>query len=450
MCIEKRIQVTISEDKMSAWITLEDINCWSLTGVKEALRNHGVVFGISDAAIRACLLSNEGTPYKVAWGLPPHDEQPGKGTIPPMIVLKFGQSQGKPPNSLRVGPNFRDEWNKILARGAVRVGGVLAFVRNLDKCSLGLTVTGEKIPYFAQKPFLRCGPNSSPSRDGKYIIASTSGVPYVDNQIPGIMGRFEVIGNIGPETGNIAFPGNLTVKGDVLQGFQVSSWGSLIVTGNLSGSASCAGSIAVEGGINAPGEIVESGGSVSARFCENSVVRAYGDVAIAESIMHSVVETERELKLSKDRGRIVGGLIRAGIGVSAYSAGSTMGISTVVEVGASPKIRRELARLKKEISALRAEISRIKRTGISRRAKQDQLELDNLRLQRMGVLFEDREKELYARLASLENSIKKSGQGYFRAKLVLPGTTVAAGLDTVEFSCPEHKVEVGVRHNETD
>ena len=44
MCIEKRIQVTISEDKMSAWITLEDINCWSLTGVKEALRNHGVVF----------------------------------------------------------------------------------------------------------------------------------------------------------------------------------------------------------------------------------------------------------------------------------------------------------------------------------------------------------------------------------------------------------------------
>ena len=101
-----------------------------------------------------------------------------------------------------------------------------------------------------------------------------------------------------------------------------------------------------------------------------------------------------------------------------------------------PKIRRELARLKKEISALRAEISRIKRTGISRRAKQDQLELDNLRLQRMGVLFEDREKELYARLASLEDSIKKFGQGYFRAKLVLPGTTVVAGLDTVEFSCP--------------
>ncbi len=447
---EKSIQVTVSEDKMSAWIILEDNNSWSLISVKEALKKHGVVFGISDVAIRTCLLSNESIPYQVAWGLPPHDEQPGKGVIPPRIVLKFGQFHGKPPDSLKVGPNFRDEWKKILARGVVRAGGILAFIRNFDKCSVGLTVTGEKIPYFVRKPFLRYGPNSSPSKDGKYIIASASGVPYVCNQIPGIMTQFEVIGNIGPETGNIAFPGNLTVKGDVLQGFQVSSWGSLIVMGNLSGSASCAGTIAVEGGINAPGEIVESGGTVSARFCENSVVRAYGDVAIAESIMHSVVETERELKLSKGRGRIVGGLIRAGIGASTYSAGSTMGISTVVEVGASPKMRRELVRLKKEISALNAEINRIKRAGIRRSTKLDQLQLDNLRLHRMGVLFEDREKELYARLASLEDSIKKSGKGYFRAELVLPGTIVVAGLDTIEFPSLEHNVEVGVRRNETN
>ncbi len=122
-----------------------------------------------------------------------------------------------------------------------------------------------------------------------------------------------------------------------------------------------------------------------------------------------------------------------------------MGISTVVEVGANPKIRRELARLKKEISALRAgnKQDQAHRHQPERRNK---INLNSIIFAFKEWAYSSKiEKRLYARLASLEDSIKKSGQGYFRAKLVLPGTTVTAGLDTVEFSCPEHKVEVGVR-----
>ncbi|MGI6627378.1 MAG: DUF342 domain-containing protein [Bacillota bacterium] len=446
----KGIDVTVSTDKMSAYLKLSGKGDWSLREIRQALETHGVVFGISNAAIRTCLLGKRDTPYQVAWGLPPHDAPPGRGALAPRIVFNFGQSQGKPPDSLTVTTHFRDEWRKILARGAVRAGAILAFVRNLDKCSLGLTVTGEKLPFFANKPILRCGPNTTPSRDGKYIIASKSGIPYVDRQKPGVLGRLEVIGSIGPETGDISFPGDLTVKGDVFQGFRISSWGSLTITGNLSGSASCAQSITVEGGINAPGEIVESGSNVTGKFCENSVIRAYGDVVISESIMHSIVETEQELKLSKNKGRIVGGLIRAGIGVSAYCAGSAMGVPTVIEVGASPKIRRECERLRREITALKSEIERIKRTGSPISPRANQMTLDQLRLQRMSILFEDKEKGLYTRLVSLEEAIRKSKQGYFNAELVLPGTTLTNRMDTIEFTCPEHRIAIGVRGNEAN
>ena len=220
----------------------------------------------------------------------------------------------------------------------------------------------------------------------------------------------------------------------------------MIVNGNLAGSASCSGSAAVEGGINAPGGIIESGGSVSARFCENSVIRAYGDVAIAESIMHSVIETERELKLSGDKGRIIGGVVKAGLGVSAFSTGSSMGIPTVIEIGVSPKVRRELARLKKELYEVRTEIAKIKLTGVLK--DEDSANLDSMRLKRKCILLEDKEKEFSERAAIIEDSIRKAKPGHFSAEIVLPGTIVLCGLDPIEFTNAAKGIRMGC--NETN
>jgi len=47
--------------------------------------------------------------------------------------------------------------------------------------------------------------------------------------------------------------------------------------------------------------------------------------------MHSVVETEQQLVVSQERGRIVGGMAVSRLGVSTYAAGSPMGIATLVQ-----------------------------------------------------------------------------------------------------------------------
>ena len=441
-----RMEISISGDRMSAFLSLPEDGTWELSQIKRALNAKGVVFGISDAAIRSCISGKRNQPYQVAWGLSPPG---GKDPVRPKLVFNFGHSRGKPPDTLSARPGFRDEWNKLTSRGFVREKGILAFVRNLDRCGFAITVTGEKVPYFGHEPVLKCSSNARVSEDGRYIVAVKPGIPYVESNGVGVLCSITINGDIGPETGDITFPGDLTVRGDILQGFKVSTWGSLVITGNLYGSATSARSITVEGGINAPGEIVASGESITARYCENSVVRAVGNILITDAVMHSIIETEQALMASQDSGRIVGGLAIAKAGVSTHSAGSAMGIPTVFEIGVSPKLRKRCETLKRQVASVRAELQRVKHAGL-RRAGQDGHEFDNLRLQRMRTYYEDREKELGDLLDNIIDTIAKSKGGYFVAQHVLPGTKVLMGLSEIGFDYPEQGVHIGGKLGETD
>lgn len=447
---DENVEVIVSADKMAAYICINDDQDRSLDEIKDILKRYGVSFGISDIAIRTALSGQRGKPHQVAWGIPPHtdtleDEKTPAGS---KLVFKFGRSQGKPPETLNVGPNFRHEWSKINGLGSVRAGISLAFIRNPEECSFGMTVTGEKIPYIGSKPIFKCGPNTAPSPDGRYVLATRSGIPYIEDNMPGVLDHIKIVGNIGPETGNISFPGDLVIIGDVLQGFHVSAWGSLWIKGNLGGSASCAGNISVDGGINAPRDTIECGGTVSARFCENSVIRAQGDIVISEYIMHSIVETEQDVYLNTDIGRIVGGLTRARNTVITHSVGSIMNISTLIEIGVSPKIRREYENIRKDIEKVDEEIRRIGIMEPKGPSESKSMNIDALYLQRLSALFEDKRKGLLARLTAVEETMRKSREGYFYAQTVMPGTKIVSGTDVYEFNEVQHEVRIGVKNNE--
>ena len=120
--------------------------------------------------------------------------------------------------------------------------------------------------------------NARVSRDGGSIVSTTSGIPYQSVDGLGVLDHVEVVGDIGMGTGDVSFPGDLSVRGDVQPGFKVSASGDVLITGSLWGSATARGKIVVGGGINAPGESVESGRGVICRFCENSLVRSAGDI----------------------------------------------------------------------------------------------------------------------------------------------------------------------------
>jgi len=441
------LQVVISEDKMAAYIVIPAEGDFTVRDVKAALQRNGVVFGVSSQAVLQALSDQRGIPYQVAWGLKPEEgDIQGKG---PRVVSRFPESLGKPPVRVPVDTNFRREWARLLARGRVTEGTVLAFIRKPQSSVLGMTVTGERISFGEKTPF-RCGENAGFSKDGTTIVAKKRGIPYSEDGVPGVLALVEIDGDIGGVTGDVEFPGDVRVMGNVERGFCVSAWGSVTVDGNVWGSVPSGGSIAVGGGIIAPGEAVETGGDISAKFIENSMVRAYGDVVVGEAILHSVVESEKRVSVGGRDGRIVGGLVRASHGVTAGSVGTYMGIPTVIEIGTSPRERRELDQVKSQLEKTRAELEQIGRLFRGRTRPLGKGEYDGLRLQRMARLLEDKEKHLTGRLQALEEKLHTVSGGYFAAEKVFPGTRVVRGLTVVDVTSTRQHLRIGVSDCEAD
>lgn len=439
------LKVSVSEDRMSAFIRLPHDRDVTMQDLRDGLLSEGVKAGISPVALRGAITGPRGVFYQIAWGKKPASAgEPGA----PVVMCKFPDSQGPPAGIMEAAPGFRKAWKQLRDRGAVSAGDVLAFVRNVDKYPKALTVTGDQVACVEFPASIKPGKNAKLSRDGTAIISTRPGIPYQDADGVCVMDHVEVIGDVDSATGDISFPGDLSIKGDVQAGFRASATGDILISGNLWGSATARGRIVVSGGVNAPGEVVESGGGVTCRFCENSLVRSAGVVTVIEAVIHSVVETDASLETVGEKGKIVGGLVRAAKGVSATIAGTPMGIPTVIEVGVSPKMRHEQARMERELEKVRADLEEAERTGGKR--LQAEGNYDALRLLRMRRLWEDQEALLTRRLESFNETLSRLPKGYFEARHVLPGVRLVMGADVMEFTSPIDRVSKGAVPREAD
>lgn len=352
----------------------------------------------------------------------------------PLIVLKYRHSIGRPPGSIMADEGFKSAWQKMLDRGTVTAGAPLAFVRNPEG-------TQVRDAWSTVKP----GANVRVSSDGSMLLAEVPGIPYVADGEVGVLDHIEIVGNISSVTGDVEFPGDLSVRGSVEAGRRISAGGSIIISGTLCGSAIARGKIVVGGGINAPGHIIESGGGVVCRFCENSTIRSDGQVTVGEACLHSTIESEESIVVGDGTGRIVGGLTRAARGVKAGTVGTPMGTLTIVEVGISPKLRREHARLQSELARLKKELETVERNSRGPASRP----YDHLRITRVRKFLQDQAQELSEQLKHFEDMLGRSAPGYFWARSVLPGTRLVFGLSVQEFTAPADNLRLGVIPDET-
>ncbi|HHX29574.1 MAG TPA: DUF342 domain-containing protein [Firmicutes bacterium] len=432
------VKVVLSNDRMGAFVLLEPECDVTLEDLRVALRREGVTEGISPKALQEAVNGERGIAYQVAWGVPPSEssmESLGRATF----VLNYPESRGKPPEAIVVGADFAGSWRRLLSRGVVNAGASLGFVRSPSGLPKAVTVTGDEVPFVELGNDIKLGPNTALSADGLKIVSERPGIPYEDESGIGVLDHITIVGDIGPKTGNISFPGDISVKGSIAGGFSVSTSSNLLVSGNLWGSATARGKIVVAGGITAPGEFIESGAGITCKFCENSMIRSGGPITVEGALIHSVVETEDRVDVTGVGGRIVGGLVRAVTGLRANVVGSPMGIPTVVELGVTPRLRREVSRLERELEKITADLQRIaKPVGSLPR-------MDNMRLTRVKKLLQDREKAVRERLYLLKKSFDAMPKGRFEAESVLPGTRLVMGIDVHEFTSPIDKIIMGAR-----
>lgn len=188
------------------------------------------------------------------------------------------------------------------------------------------------------------GQNVYADPEGLRLFASVAGHVVTHGNRVNVLPVFEIKGNVDYSTGDVHFVGTVVVRGNVTSGFTVEAEQDIEVHGYVdAGFLRAGGHVHVRSGIQGAGRgTVKADGNVSARYIENAVVEAGGDVLVSDAIMHSRVSAGGKVSVTGSKGLIVGGTVRADQEVSAAVIGANLATATEIEVGANPALRDEL------------------------------------------------------------------------------------------------------------
>jgi uncharacterized protein (DUF342 family) len=131
----------------------------------------------------------------------------------------------------------------------------------------------------------------------------------------------------------------------------------VVISGVVEGAVvESGGDIIIARGMNGMNKgVLKAEGSIVSKFLENTTASA-GKSVSSGAIMYSHVQADEEVEVSGRKGMISGGHVSAGRKITVKNLGSDMGINTIVEVGADPKVKRRYRELQKEIAKFLKEI----------------------------------------------------------------------------------------------
>jgi len=350
----------ISDDKMKATVSIipftGEIYSPTLDEIKNDLAAAGVVYGIDEVIIKEMLqnrLIDE--PVVVAQGRPAVD---GKNAI---IEYFFNTEKKRTPFAMSEDGSV--DFREIGLIQTIKAGGILAKKVGLNKCTHGMSVTGQSIPATDGKDIiLPKGKNTLLSEDGTELIATVKGQIIWDGVKIDVVPVCKIKGDICFETGNIYFNGSLIIDGNVNEGFIVKADDDIEIKGTVEKAfvESLEGNITVHGGIVGVGQDkIHAQKKLMAKFIQNADVSAGGDVIVTEFILHSLVDCGGSVFVTKGKkGAIIGGKIRATKEICAKTIGNIAETVTIIQVGIDPAVREEINSITHDIQSAQDELKK--------------------------------------------------------------------------------------------
>lgn len=337
--------IDISSDELKATAT---INPPSLGGaditpeqIKQALNQQGVVAGISDEKIQALVdKPSYNEPVVVAEAVLPVD---GKDAY---ITYNFETDRSK--IRAKQAANGQVDFKELNLIQNVVEGQPLAQKVLAQQGKAGKTLYGRYLEAKNGRDIqLPLGKNVRVDSDGRTILAAANGQVLLINDKVCVEPIMEVDG-VNIKTGNITFLGTVIVKGAVEDGFNVKASGNIEVSGTVGKcTLESDGDIIVSSGVigRDEGKII-CGGSLWAKFIQNTTVQVEENVIVTDSIMNSEVSAQKKIILNGKRAQITGGNVFATECVLAKNIGSEGGgTETVVSVGFDPRAKKRLEEL---------------------------------------------------------------------------------------------------------
>ena len=425
--------IDIAKDNMTATCT---INPPSLGGadvtpeqIKNSLVTQGVVAGISDEKINALVDSpiyNE--PVVVAEAVLPVD---GHGAY---MVYNFETDRSK--IRAKEAANGQVDFKELNLIQNVVEGQPLAQKILPEQGKAGKTLFGNYLEAKNGRDInIPVGKNVKVDTDGRTVIAEINGQVLILNGKICVEPVMELDG-VNVKTGNITFLGTVVVKGSVEDGFDIKASGNIEVSGTVGKCRLESDSdIIVSSGVigKDEGEII-CGGSLWAKFIQNTKVHVEENVIVTDSIMNSDISAQKKIILQGKRAQITGGHLFATEYVLAKNIGSNGGgTETVIEVGYDPKAKHRLEELiemqnnnVKKLEEIELDIATLENMKKVRRSlpKEKEENLQHLVEQKNGIIaentnFNDEIGKIQTRLRELKNigKVYVSGTVYAGVKI---------------------------------
>lgn len=426
--------VTVSDDGLTAYLEIVPaLGGKPLTRevVEAALAGAGVTYGINWSQVEMALQQQEfPNRYVVASGKPPVD---GKDAY---LEYRFSLDK-KDSRPVELEDGRVDFYNLQLVQN-VQKGDILAVKIPPQAGVPGMTVRGQPIPPKPGKDIkLPRGKNVEVSEDETQLIAGTAGQVVVSNGKVHVLPIYEVRGDVDFTTGNIDFVGSVVVQGNVHSGFTVRAQGNIEVRGSVEAANLFAGGDVVllrgmQGGDR--GQIV-AGKNVVARFLEHAIVRAGEEVLVEEAILYSQVQAGKKIDVRGKRGRIVGGLLRAGELVQARVIGSKLATKTEIEVGIQPEYREELNKInasleekERQLDQLNKALNTLKNVLAAGKVFTDEETARMQKILKTHAFLRDEIMELRKRKEQLDTLFSGDHRGRVQASEVMyPGVKITIG-----------------------
>lgn len=427
--------VDISKDEMKATCT---INPPTLGGaditadqIKKALTTQGVVAGISDEKINALVDSpvyNE--PVVVAEAVLPVD---GRDAY---MVYNFETDRSK--IRAKEAANGQVDFKELNLIQNVVEGQPLAQKIMAEQGKAGKTLYGKYLEAKNGRDInIPLGKNVKVDIDGRTVLASMNGQVLLLNGKICVEPVMEVDG-VNIKTGNITFLGTVVVKGSVEDGFDIKASGNIEVSGTVGKChLESDGDIIVSSGVIGRDEgTITCGGSLWAKFIQNTKVQAEENVIVTDSIMNSDISAQKKIILQGKRAQVTGGHLFATECVLAKNIGSNGGgTETIIEVGYDPKAKHRLDELIemqnnniKKLEEIELDISTLENMKKIRKAlpKDKEENLQKLTEQKNSIISEnysynDEITKLQTRLRELKNigKVYVSGTVYAGVKIYI-------------------------------
>ena len=357
------ITVTVTQDKTKAFLSLADgagtgrrlDESTVMDAISKANVRHGLNEANLKAAIRAAMDGERITNLLIAEATMP--DRPSDRTFELLIkpitnrdvrIRDDGSADYKNPDNIRT----------------VAAGARLArIIPRPTEARPGTDVTGAPI-----QPSTTVRPDPEPGafvrreeqQDGTVLlIAEREGEFVFEANRLEIRVEHGIAGNVGLASGNIKFPGTVTISGTVTSGFFVVAGGDITVGEAVEASLlSADGNILVRQGIKGGGKgVLRAKGAIGTGFAEQSVLLSVGDITINAGALHCTIKTNGKVVVQKDKGGIVGGTVRARDGVSAPNLGSANGVKTAISFGQDYLIADQIEKEEKEIDQIKRRVT---------------------------------------------------------------------------------------------